>query len=133
MSWASCRDVAEKYFSKLGHYPEDGKLYIACICVRKEMRGQKIGVILLRSIINEFPESTIGLDVLPDNEAAVRLYRKCGFTVTEEGDGDSYRGRQTALSDDVKESPERGNGSSGKLLTAERKLRGKPEWISIMK
>lgn len=52
------------------------------LCVLPEYRGMHIGFDLLSKLTVEHGEEVIHLDVLAGNEAAIKLYRKCGFVKT---------------------------------------------------
>ena len=59
------------------------RIYISRLIVKKEYRGQGIGGVLIDYILEQvksmgYKEATIGVD--KDNEAALHLYQKKGFT-----------------------------------------------------
>ena len=80
-------------------YTIDSKrVYVSRMIVKKEYRGRGIGSEILEFLINKatemgFSEMTIGVD--KDNENALNLYRKYGFTeVLFDGadeDGEYYK------------------------------------------
>lgn len=54
------------------------------LCVSEEKRGQGIGTEMMEEIhalARELDCTDLQLSVQPENEAALALYRKCGFTV----------------------------------------------------
>jgi ribosomal protein S18 acetylase RimI-like enzyme len=74
------------------------RVYVSRMIVKKEYRGRGIGSEILEFLINKatemgFSEMTIGVD--KDNENALHLYRKYGFTeVLFDGadeDGEYYK------------------------------------------
>ena len=73
-------------------------VYVSRMIVKKEYRGRGIGSEILEFLINKakemgFSEMTIGVD--KDNETALHLYRKYGFTDVlfdgADGDGEYYK------------------------------------------
>ena len=59
------------------------RVYISRLIVKQEYRNQGIGGMLIDHVLSEveargYPEASIGVD--KDNEAALHLYRKKGFT-----------------------------------------------------
>ena len=74
------------------------RVYVSRMIVKKECRGRGIGSEILEFLINKakemgFSEMTIGVD--KDNENALHLYRKYGFTEVlfdgADNDGEYYK------------------------------------------
>ena len=63
---------------------EKERIALINVCVDEEARGLGIGSRLLESFVKEHLQEAMELTVLADNEAAVKLYQKCGFTVVRE-------------------------------------------------
>lgn len=62
------------------------------VTVLPDMRSQRIGERLLQYVMDEGPHSRMALNVMKENEAAVRFYRRLGFTIVGEAlDGDAHR------------------------------------------
>jgi ribosomal-protein-alanine N-acetyltransferase len=56
---------------------------IMTLCVRPTYRRQGIGEQLVRHVLTQLPPSTaLHLEVAADNNAARRLYERCGFAIT---------------------------------------------------
>lgn len=77
-------DARERYFSAISDAVSsiNNSAHLACLCVKQGHRGERIGEILLKRVIQECQErglSAITLDVLAENSVAVRLYEKYGF------------------------------------------------------
>ena len=79
--------VSELYFSQEASAPQKNHIEVMVCCVMPEFRNMGIGEKMLNWLINEFPDYTFDLDVLADNPAAIRLYRKCGFHIIGEMKG----------------------------------------------
>jgi len=65
-------------------YIEKDQLYISNVCVDKEHRGKGVGRFLLNNIITHAKTrkcTSIILDVSNDNQVAIALYKKMGFTI----------------------------------------------------
>ena len=86
-------DTSDPDYTILGQ-----RVYVSRMIVKKEYRGRGIGSEILEFLINKakemgFSEMTIGVD--KDNENALHLYRKYGFTeVLFDGadeDGEYYK------------------------------------------
>lgn len=91
----SYADVRERYFATIPDAISSisNSAHLACLCVKQERRGRRIGEILLKRVIQEYREkgrSAISLDVLADNPVAVRLYQNYGFKQEEAGLGYAY-------------------------------------------
>lgn len=59
-------------------------LLVQELCVSEEMRGQGIGTEMMedvQALAKEWGCTDLQLGVQPENEAALALYRKCGFTI----------------------------------------------------
>ena len=61
--------------------------YISNICVAPELRGQGVGYKMLLHFLANQSEKEISLDVLKDNQNAINLYKRLGFTVEGEFEG----------------------------------------------
>jgi len=86
------QNVYKHYFEEISNNYGGlvGAAYIACICVNKRYQRRGIGKMLLTQIINDYGEKDIYLDVLKNNEVAIGLYEKFGFTKKSEQDGYPY-------------------------------------------
>ncbi len=62
-------------------------LYISNVCVAPELRGQGVGYKMLLQFLANQSEKEISLDVLKDNQNAIYLYKRLGFTVEGEYEG----------------------------------------------
>ena len=61
--------------------------YISNVCVNEEYRGKHLGTLMLSWLIDIYKESIfkeLSLDVIKDNEAAVKLYKNMGFEQSSE-------------------------------------------------
>lgn len=61
-------------------------LLIQELCVSEAMRGQNVGTEMMSDVqmlAKELGCTELELSVYPENEAALALYRKCGFTVRD--------------------------------------------------
>ena len=86
-------DVNEKYFGEISNTVKDNSKYIACVSVDKKYRDQGVGEALLRYVIRDNPMSVLKLDVLDDNNGALKLYGKYLFNQHGEiRNGYSYDG-----------------------------------------
>ena len=65
---------------------------ITNICIDENYRGKGLGKLLMAHCIKEYGSGVIHLDVIADNESAVRLYRNSGFVITNEYMGFSGNG-----------------------------------------
>lgn len=81
--------ACEQYFNKMDtHFTEDEMGYIACISVGTKWRGQRVGEIIIKHIIQVFAGKKLMLHVLCENQRAICLYKKYGFKysgLTQEG------------------------------------------------
>lgn len=57
------------------------------ICIDEKVRGCGLGTILLDYFINSFMSSQLILDVIKENENAIKLYNKRGFQIIREYKG----------------------------------------------
>ena len=61
--------------------------YISNVCVSPECRGRHIGSLMIKQIIEIYKDKLfegISLDVLADNDVAIKLYNNMGFKQTSE-------------------------------------------------
>ena len=72
---------ASEYFSEVAEKPPNGQIEIIACCVLPEYRGMGVGKTLMDWMIRENPDCTFFLDVLADNEPAIQLYQRSGFTI----------------------------------------------------
>ena len=56
-------------------------IWIEDLYIKEQFRGQKIGKLFLDHIADKYPKSLLRLEVEEENERAMKLYEKCGFTV----------------------------------------------------
>lgn len=77
----SFRHTCRNYFNQLGPYLEGDAVYIACVSVDPRRRGRRVGEMLIKGLIREFPGRRLKLHVLCDNGPAISLYRKYGFEI----------------------------------------------------
>lgn len=75
------------YFMVEAAVPSDNHIEIIAVCVAPDFRGKGIATKLLCAFAEENKGKILQLDVLADNQSAVRLYSHCGFTVTEQYKG----------------------------------------------
>ena len=88
--------VIEGYFDPLLSESRSYEGYnITNVCVDAAHRKNGFGKLLLARCVEEYGESLLHLDVIADNEAAIRLYQQFGFNVSEEYYG--YSGDDTKL------------------------------------
>ncbi|WP_172826892.1 GNAT family N-acetyltransferase [Flammeovirga sp. SJP92] len=80
----SVSTVVEEYFSKT---TATDYLYISNICTAKEHQKKGVASTLVNYIISLFPQKSIGLHVLCDNQNAIRLYEKLGFKIQHKETG----------------------------------------------
>lgn len=70
---------------------EQGRVHLGRIIVSPDLRGQGLGRVLVRMLIDSVSENfhpeTITLNVYHDNLPAVRLYQSLGFEVVSEDEG----------------------------------------------
>ncbi|MDD5586008.1 MAG: N-acetyltransferase [Alphaproteobacteria bacterium] len=77
-----------------------GESEILTFCVRPKLRGNGLGERLLRVMLNALPPGGAShLEVAADNDAARRLYEKCGYVEVNTRKG--YYRRETGLIDAV--------------------------------
>lgn len=79
--------VSDTYFSVAANTPPDAEVEVIACCVKPSFRNMGIGEKLIHGIFYLYPDCPMSLDVLANNTAAIRLYQKCGFEITE-----SFRG-----------------------------------------
>lgn len=79
--------VSDLYFSQEASAPQEHHIEVMACCVMPRFRNMGIGEKMLNWMINEFPGYIFDLDVLANNSAAIRLYRKCGFHIVGEMKG----------------------------------------------
>ncbi len=70
--WAGNADV----------YEEDDGIYLANLYIHPQCRNQGVATKVLERLIKEYKVDT--LIVAKDNEVAIKLYKKFGFTVEKE-------------------------------------------------
>jgi len=80
----SFEKVNELYFEGLAEEYEDKKdlIYAACICVHEDVRGEKIGAMLLDAFVKEYGNHVnIYLDIVAENERCINMCtnEKYGF------------------------------------------------------
>jgi len=67
---------------------DGGHVWLGHVIVRPDRRGQGLGSVLLRALLSEAFErrdaTRVALIVFPDNHAALRCYRRAGFSLTGE-------------------------------------------------
>lgn len=56
-------------------------IWIEDLYIRDEYRGQGLGKLFLDYITAQYPGCIFRLEAETENERAIQLYRKCGFTV----------------------------------------------------
>ena len=56
-------------------------IWIEDLYIKEEFRGREIGKLFLDYIADKYPKSLLRLEVEEENERAMKLYKKCGFTV----------------------------------------------------
>lgn len=76
--------VSEVYFSVESATPPEDHIEVIACCVMPGFRNRGVGKQMLDWLIKEYSEYTLTLDVLANNSAAISLYQKCGFKITEE-------------------------------------------------
>lgn len=81
------RFTSDVYFSAAAAVPPEKHIELVACCVMPECRGMGIGRKMLDWLTGEFPGYAFTLDVLAGNPAAIRLYEKCGFTVSSRDRG----------------------------------------------
>ena len=64
-----------------GYCTEFGKpcIWIEDLYLKPRFRGQGIATVFFSFLQKAFPGHVLRLEAEPDNEKAIRLYRKCGF------------------------------------------------------
>ena len=78
------RIVSEAYFVQEAEAPPENHVEVVACCVMPGFRKMGIGERLIRWLREEYRDCKLTLTVLADNQAAIRLYGKCGFSVTEQ-------------------------------------------------
>lgn len=79
--------VSNVYFSVESAAPPENHIEIVACCVMPRFRNMGIGKRMLDWLIKEYSRYTLALDVLANNPAAISLYKRCGFKITEEHKG----------------------------------------------
>lgn len=82
--------ASNTYFEEESKQPEDNHIEIIAVCVAPEHRGKGIASKMLSSFIEIKANKILELDVLANNESAIRLYSRCGFQITAQYKGFSY-------------------------------------------
>ncbi|GHV46650.1 N-acetyltransferase [Clostridia bacterium] len=75
------------YFAIAPNFPENGKLFLSKLYLKKSFRGQHLASEVF-CFLEKLPFRKIHLTVNRYNDGAVSLYRRRGFTVTETVDKD---------------------------------------------
>ncbi len=83
--------VSKHYFETTTADISDNEVYIMAFCISKTFRGRGIAKPLMDYVFSLYPGKTICLEVLSDNEAAIKLYESKNFITTEEKNGFSYK------------------------------------------
>ena len=80
-------------FSAFGQNPEDGTIWIVRHMVGEQYQGQGYGKkglqVLISHLQSTYQCDKIYLDVVPDNQVAINLYRSAGFVDTGKIQGHS--------------------------------------------
>ena len=71
--------VSNVYFAEEAKVPTDVDLEVIACCVHPEYRNRGIGKQLINHLIELFPNDSMALDVLANNQSAIRVYQKYGF------------------------------------------------------
>lgn len=79
--------ASNTYFEEEAKRPEEDHIEIVAVCVAQEYRGRGIASKLLTAFIEMKANKTLELDVLSNNESAIRLYSRCGFQITAQYKG----------------------------------------------
>ncbi len=79
--------ASNTYFEEEAKQPEDNHIEIVAVCVAPEYRGRGIASKLLTAFIEMKASKILELDVLSNNESAIRLYLRCGFQITAQYKG----------------------------------------------
>lgn len=75
-----------------------GAVHVAELVVSPDRRREGRATALLAALFDSLPAGTrVTLAVAPDNDAALALYRECGFTVVGRRDGFYERGAASVL------------------------------------
>jgi len=77
-------DVQKEYMSGYNAGSKNGVISILNVCLAPKARGQKIAPKMLLAFMEEHKEADMELCVLSDNDDAIELYEKCGFTKVRE-------------------------------------------------
>ena len=84
------RPVGFAMYGWLGDGKGGGNLWIDRLLIDQRFQRQGYGLhfmeMLMERVLEEYGEQPIYLSVYPDNEAAIRLYRKLGFVLLDEYD-----------------------------------------------
>ncbi len=67
---------------------EDGVTWLGGFMIDAQRQGRGLGAAAARTLLAEFGAGEVRLTVHPDNHAAQRLWRACGFVPTDELDDD---------------------------------------------
>ena len=82
-------ELTEKgYFQPLMKENLDFEGYnVVNFCVDENLRGQGVGSFLMSFLLEQYGKSSIHLDVVASNTAAIRLYQKFDFVIQREYEG----------------------------------------------
>jgi len=75
--------VMIEYFQKSLENIKDNSLYINNLCVNNQYQNSGIGYALIQYILSNTEYKIITLDCIENNLPAIKLYKKCGFTITD--------------------------------------------------
>ncbi|SIT89119.1 GNAT family N-acetyltransferase [Edaphobacillus lindanitolerans] len=88
--YSAGRPVGFAMYGWLGDGKGGGNLWIDRLLIDQRFQRQGYGLhfmeMLMERVLEEYGEQPIYLSVYPDNEAAIRLYRKLGFVLLDEYD-----------------------------------------------
>lgn len=79
--------VCERYIAPMFDSVDKDEAYIACLATSPEARGRGLATKLMEAFFPLAGDRPIVLDVLADNEDAVRLYERMGFVEVSRGAG----------------------------------------------
>ena len=83
--------ASDEYFVAEAVAPPTNHIEVIACSVMPKFRNMGVGKKLLNWLIQEYPEYTLTLDVLANNQAAINLYKRCGFRIVEEIKGFSLK------------------------------------------